>query len=209
MLALLFVLASTIASAKVEQIGALTEASVADAVRSALDTGGLRVVGADGKPVCQIWFAKEIATEAREVAGASFAKIPEGSFVGVIHFPSQVTDFRGQPIKAGYYTLRYAIMMEDGNHQGVSPTKDFLLLCPISEDKDPNSKWTAEQTIKMSRTAAGAAHPSVWSLVPVSDNKSLPKIKTNEHEHVILETTIKTKSGPLPVGLTVVGKTEG
>ena len=45
MLALLFVLATTIASAKVEQIGALTEASVANAIRSALDTGGLRVVG--------------------------------------------------------------------------------------------------------------------------------------------------------------------
>ena len=208
MLALFLVLTSALFAAKVESVGPLTEASVAEPVKASLDAKGLRVISND-KAICEVWFRKEIPTEPRDVAGALFAKIPEGTFVGVMHFPSGVTDYRGQPIKPGYYTLRYGIMVEDGNHLGVSPTKDFLLLCPITEDKDPNQKWTTDQTIKMSRVAAGAAHPSPWSMVPVTDTKTLPKAVTNEHEHVILETTLNTKSGALQVGLVVVGKTEG
>jgi hypothetical protein len=37
----------------------------------------------------------------------------------------------------------------------------------------------------------------------------LPKAVKNEHEHVILETSVTTKSGAMPIGLIVVGKTEG
>lgn len=208
MLALVLVLISALFAPKVEPVGPLTESTVAEPVKASLDAKGLRVLS-DDKAICEVWFRKEVPTEPRDVAGALFAKIPDGTFVGVMHFPSGVTDYRGQPIKAGYYTLRYGLMLEDGNHLGVSPTKDFLLICPVSEDKDPNQKWTADQTIKMSRVAAGAAHPSPWSLQSVSDTKTLPKVITNEHEHLILETTLTTKSGPMQVGLVVVGKTEG
>ena len=208
MLALVLFLISSLFAAKVEPVGPLSESSVADGVRTSLEAKGLRVTS-DDKAICEVWFRKEIPTEPRDVAGALFAKIPEGTLVGVIRFPSAATDYRGQPIKPGYYTLRYVIMLEDGNHLGVSPTKDFFLLCPVGEDKDASQKWTPEQTIKMSRTAVGAAHPSPWSLQSVSDSKTLPKVITNEHEHVILETTLNTKSGPLQVGMVVVGKTEG
>jgi hypothetical protein len=42
-----------------------------------------------------------------------------------------------------------------------------------------------------------------------TSDKDLPKIVKNEHEHVILETRITTKSGPLAIGMVVVGQTEG
>jgi hypothetical protein len=42
-----------------------------------------------------------------------------------------------------------------------------------------------------------------------SDEKELPKIVKNEHEHVILETKLKTKSGSIAIGLIVIGRTEG
>jgi hypothetical protein len=63
--------------------------------------------------------------------------------------------------------------------------------------------------IKLSRAAAGTGHPSPWCLVPATSRDGLPKIVKNEHEHVILETKLKTRSGELPIGLIVVGKTEG
>jgi hypothetical protein len=196
-------------SFKVETVAALGESSVSEAVRGALDAKGLRVVGADGKAICEIWFRKEVPTASRELPGALFAKIPDGALVGVIRFLNQAEDFRGQPIKAGYYTLRYGLILEDGNHLGVSPTKDFVMLCPVGKDTDPNKNFTPEETIKLSREAVGSGHPSPWCLVPVSSDKGLPKAIKNEHEHVILETSVTTKSGPLPLGLIVVGKTEG
>jgi hypothetical protein len=197
------------AALKVDTIGALTESSVAEPVRSALDAKGLKVIGETGKAICEVWFRKEVPTAKREVPGAMFAQIPEGTLVGVIHFAEAAQDFRGQKIKEGFYTMRYALILEDGNHQGVSATKDFVLLCPVSQDKDPTVTMTPEQTIKLSRTAAGSAHPSPWSMVPVSDSKTLPKAIKNEQEHVILEVNVNTKSGPMAIGLIVVGKTEG
>lgn len=194
---------------KVESIGALTDAKAPEAVRQALDSKGLRVLDDKAKPVCEIWFSKSLGAGKEEVAGANFGKIGEGSFVGVINFPSNATDFRGQGIKAGFYTLRYGLILQDGNHLGVSPARDFLLACPVTEDKDPAAQLNSEELMKLSRNASGTGHPSVWSLVPASSNDGLPKAVTNEHEHIILETRIPTRSGNMAIGLIVVGKTEG
>ena len=71
---------------KVDTIEALTESSVAAPVRNALEAKGLRVVGENGKAVCEVWFRKEVPTAKREVPGAMFAQIPEGTLVGVIRF---------------------------------------------------------------------------------------------------------------------------
>lgn len=194
---------------KVETIGALNEAKVSEAVRNAVGDKGLRVVDEKGKAVCEIWFAKSITTTKNEVAGASFGQIPEGTFAGVINFPSNASDYRGQGIKAGYYTLRYALILQDGNHLGVSPARDFFLISSIADDKDPNKQLTLEELLKLSRAASGSSHPSPWSLVPATADKDLPKVVTNEHEHVILEAKLPTKSGALAIGLIVVGRTEG
>ncbi len=200
---------SSITNHKVESIGPLTDTKVPEAVRNALDSKGLRVLDDKGKPVCEVWFGKSIATGKEEISGANFGKIGEGAFVGVINFASNGSDFRGQGIKPGFYTLRYGLILQDGNHLGVSPARDFLLACPVADDKDPATKFGAEELMKVSRNASGTAHPSVWSMVPVSSSDGLPKAITNEHEHVILETKVTTKAGDLAVGLVVVGKTEG
>lgn len=196
-------------SYKVEAIGALTEKSVSEPVRAALGDKGVRVVDDKGKPVCEVWFSKSISTKKDAVAGANFGQIAEGSFVGVINFPSSSSDYRGQGIKAGFYTLRFVLIMQDGNHLGVSPSRDFLLASPVAEDKDPAVQFKPEELYKLSQNASGTSHPSVWSLVKAGSKEGLPKVTRNEHEHVILETRIPTESGDLPIGLIVVGKTEG
>jgi hypothetical protein len=196
-------------SYKVESIGALTDAKVPEAVRKTLDTKGLRLADDKGKQVCELWFAKSIPSATAEVSGANFGQIAEGAFVGVINFTSDAIDFRGQSLKPGFYTLRYGLILQDGNHLGVSPARDFLLASPAAEDKDPSAQLKTEDLFKVSRVASGTGHPSVWSLVQVSSSEGLPKVVKNEHEHVILETKIPTKSGELAIGLVVVGKTEG
>ena len=194
---------------KVESIGELKETTVAQAVRGALEPKGVRVLNDKDKAVCEVWFGKEIPTIKNEVPGASFGQIPEGAFIGVINFPSNTSDFRGQGIKAGFYTLRFALILQDGNHLGVSPARDFFLLCPVGEDKDPAAQLKTEELLKLSRNASGTSHPTVWFVTPATSDKDLPKVVQNEHEHVILETRITTKSGPVAIGLIVIGRTEG
>ncbi|HQR34543.1 MAG TPA: hypothetical protein PLK30_17515 [Blastocatellia bacterium] len=195
---------------KVESIGALKDAAVAEAVRGAVEEKGLRVADSKGKTICDIWFRKDIPTSKADIPGASFGQIAEGTLVGVINFPANTSDFRGQGIKAGWYTLRYALILQDGNHLGVSAARDFFLICPAADDKDPNAALKMEDLLKLSRTAAGAGHPSPWYFgMATSADKDLPKIVKNEHEHVILEAKLNTKSGPLSIGLVIIGRTEG
>jgi len=194
---------------KVESIGELKETTVAQAVRGALEPKGVRVLNDKDKAVCEVWFGKEIPTIKNEVPGASFGQIPEGAFIGVIHFPSDISDFRGQGVKAGFYTLRFGLILQDGNHLGVSPARDFFLLCPTGEDKDPATQLKTEDLVKLSRNASGTGHPTVWFVAPATSDKDLPKVVKNEHEHVILETRITTKSGALTIGMVVIGRTEG
>jgi hypothetical protein len=195
---------------KVETIGELKEAAVAEAVRAALNPKGLRIVDAKGKAAAEIWLAKSIQGDNKhEVPGALFARIPEGSFIGVVNFPSNTSDYRGQGIKAGYYTFRFGFILQDGNHLGVSPARDFFLICPIGQDKDPKAQLKQDELIKLSRAASGTGHPGVWSLVYPTTETDLPRVITNEHEHVILETKLSTTSGEITVGLIVVGQTEG
>jgi len=193
---------------KVASSGALTETKIAEALRGAVSDKGLRVADDKGKVVCEVWFSKSLPTVKDVPSGALFG-IPEGAFAGVIHFPNNASDYRGQGIKAGYYTLRYALILQDGNHLGVSPARDFFLIAPAADDKDPKALLKNDELLKLSRAASGSSHPSPWSLIAPTSEKDLPRVVTNEHEHVILETKIPTASGALPIGLIVVGRTEG
>ncbi len=195
---------------KIESIGALTETKVAEAIRKAVEEKGLRITDSKGKVVCELWLRKEVPTSKEDIPGASFGQIPEGTFIGVINFPANVSDFRGQGIKAGWYTLRYALILQDGNHLGVSSARDFFLISPAADDKDPNAAMKIEDLLKLSRAASGSGHPSPWFFgAATSAEKELPKIVKNEHEHVILEMKLTTKSGLMPIGMVIVGKTEG
>ncbi len=194
---------------KVEPTGPLTEASLSEALRGAVEKKGLRIIDDKGALLCEIWLRAEVPTAAEEVAGALFSKIGEGTFVGVIHFAANGGDFRGQGIKPGWYTLRYGLILQDGNHLGVSPGRDFFLLCRAADDASPAKQLSFDEMIKMSRAASGTGHPSSWSLAAPTDEKNLPRIVRDEHEHAIIEMTIPTKSGPVAVALTIVGKTEG
>src|SRR5262245_29957835 len=194
---------------KVEPIGALADDKVPEAARKALDSKGLRVSGEKGEPFCEIWFSKSVPTKKGEVAGANFGQIGEGTLIAIVKFSSDVTDYRGQGLKPGFYTFRYGLILEDGNHLGVSLNRDFLLASPIDNDKDPAVQLKPEEFQQLSRNSTGTGHPSVWSLVKAGSNEGLPKIVKDSSEHVILEVKIPTGSGDQAIGLVLIGKAEG
>ncbi|MCI0659866.1 MAG: hypothetical protein L0220_02215 [Acidobacteria bacterium] len=215
LVALLLVAISAFSSAvkadeyKLEPIGAMADTKVPDTLRNALENKGIRVLDDEGNGFCELWLSKSIPTKKTEVSGANFAQIPEGSFIGIINFLSDRSDYRGQGIKPGFYTLRYGLILQDGNHQGVSPARDFFLACPITEDKNPSVQLKTEDLYKFSRIVTGTGHPSVWCLVLVSERKGLPKVVKNDSEQVVLELNIPSGSTGPTIGMVIFGRAEG
>jgi len=193
---------------KVESLGALTDSSVADSVRSGLENKGYRITLEDGSVACELWFMKGIAGQSKEVAGAVYSELAESTLVGVLHFSQPGSDYRGQPIASGYYTLRYELLPNDGNHLGAAANRDFLLLVPAAADKDPATNPKPAEVIELSRKASGTHHPAPLSLVQ-PDNSPSPSVTKAEEDHWIFTGTTKLASGrEMPIALVVKGQAQ-
>ena len=107
----------------------------------------------------------------------AFALAP-GEFVGVISFPHGAKDFRGQAIKAGTYSLRYELMPNDGNHMGVAPERDFLLLVPLANETS-TATITSGALLTASSAAAGTSHPAVFLLLAPLEVEKTPTPSTS------------------------------
>src|SRR5437588_12319444 len=180
---------------------------LAAAVRTALSFAGIRVTGPSG-PLCDIWLGKAVPGKANapQTLGVVFPQLAQGTLVGAIRFPNSLKDYRKQLIKAGVYTLRYALLPDNGNHMGVAPQRDFVLASPAAADQDA-ATLTIDQTIAMSRKATGSNHPSVWSLAPPEDHpKSLPSVfHLDEGDLWLVEFSVPLSGSQVPIGLVVVG----
>ena len=94
-----------------------------------------------------------------------YPQLAESTLVGVLHYPKGGSDYRGQTISAGFYTLRYELMPSDANHLGAAPNRDFLLLVPAASDADPNAVFKFPDLVALSEKATGTRHPGPLSLV--------------------------------------------
>jgi len=162
---------------KAEPLREPPPSELAASIQNALSATGVRVIGPGGA-LCDIWLGKAVPGKATapQSLGVVFPQFAQGTLLGAIRFPNSVKDYRKQLIKAGVYTLRYALLPENGNHMGVAPQRDFVLASPAAADQNP-SALTIDQTLALSRKATGSNHPSVWSLAPPEDHpKSLPSV---------------------------------
>jgi hypothetical protein len=202
----LLILAS-LSSAKVQTLGPAPSGAFPESLVKTLDSQGYRVALPDGTVVCEIWFrASVLAQPGKNVEGANFPELSSSEFVGVVTFPKQVSDFRGQPIKAGSYGLLYELLPNDGNHMGVAPNRDFLLLTPLHET-DPTATLTSDQLVALSAKASGTAHPAVFSMVQ-PDGDTFPAIYKNDDGYYVFVVKLKTSTGELPIGLVVKGQAQ-
>jgi hypothetical protein len=195
---------------KVENAGAPPAADLPKPLQDALESQGTRVVNAQGGTLLEVWLPKTVPTSSSASASSDFLYGPlsEGTFLGVLHFPSQGADFRGQAIKPGFYTLRYGLIPQDGNHMGVNPTRDVLVLCPVAADNDLSTALKFDGLVKLGRQASGTAHPGVLVGAPVNGD-SFPAVVKDDQGHWDLQVKIHGSSGDLPFAFTVVGKWEG
>lgn len=209
---LLLICVTSLASAqsgKVTPLDALTDSAVPEQVRAATGPKGYRVALDDGSLACELWFAKTLNLQPKkDVPGAAYPEIAESSFFGVLHFPQQGSDYRGQPIAPGYYTLRYELLPNDGNHLGAAPSRDFLLILPVAADSDPAASLKTPEVIARSQKASGTRHPAPLSLVQ-PDSSSSPTVSKGEEDHWIFSTSIPLASGQtFPIALVVKGQAQ-
>jgi len=189
-------------------------ADLPKAVQDALQPAGARLVDGHGAVVCEMWLRKSVP--AQEGSGGSadvlYPGLGVGTMIGVVRFPNGGSDFRGQPIKPGVYTLRYAQIPQDGNHMGVSTYRDFLLLGPAATDADFDKAMNFDGLVKLSRQASGTGHPSVLSLDPAADSNVFPTAVRDDQGHWALLVKIPGTSSAgakeFPMGIVIVGKTE-
>ena len=198
-------------SGKVEMLPALAHSAVPEAVRATLEPKGYRIILDDGSAVCEVWLVKSISAQPKkDVPGAAYPALAESTLVGVLHFAQPGSDYRGQSIAAGYYTLRYELLPNDGNHLGAAPNRDFLLLSPAAADSDPTAQPKPMDVIERSRKASGTRHPAPLSLVqPDSASASGSSVTKGEEDHWIFATHVKLTSGEdFPLALVVKGQAQ-
>jgi hypothetical protein len=191
---------------RAESIGSVSDNAVGEAVRQSLDSKGYRLVLADGTQVGEVWLRRELPeAPKKESAGILYSQLSESELVGVIHFPEAATDFRGQAVAAGFYTLRYGLMPSDGNHLGAAPSRDFLLLIPSASDPDPSSKFDFQKLMSLSRQASASKHPAILSMVLPGEGKTAA-LSQDEEDHTVFSGSIKMSGGTeMPIAFVVKG----
>jgi len=165
---------------------------------------GYKIVGPKGE-WCEVWFRKTIPMGPKPTDDSIVFSIPQGTLIGILSFPAEGSDRRGQSIKPGLYTLRYSDYPVDGAHQGVAPQRDFALMTPIANDSDPNATPAFDALVAMSTKASNTPHPAVLSLESPSGH-TFPAL-TSEGDNN--DQVLNVKVGDLPLAIILVGRVQG
>jgi hypothetical protein len=185
-------------------------APLAPAVSAQLSPGGVRVtVGANA---LTFWFVKQLTTSPDASVGkpgavASWSEVREGTLVGAVTIDKDFRDIRGRVVKAGTFTVRYGIQPANGDHLGVSPYREFLLLSPAAIDTDPAPR-AYDALVEVSKEAIGGSHPAVLSLDPPVSTAAPLALSTTELGHRAITLEVPTAGGALRFGLVLIGKIE-
>src|SRR5687767_8979914 len=154
-------------------------------VAAQLTASGVRA-SVDGTTL-DFWWSTGIPVSGSDAP--AWTAVPEGALVGAVRISRDFRDIRGRVIKTGVYTLRYGIQPDNGDHLGVSPHRQFLLVSPAADDKDPAPQGH-EGTIELSKGSIGGSHPGVLSIDPpaAASQPLLSVHKTDlDHQAVIVE----------------------
>jgi len=178
-------------------------AELAPAIAKTLQQQGTKIVGSDGSAYCEIWLRTSLPSGPKPSDQAVTLSAPQGTLLGAIRFSGPGADRRGQPIKPGVYTLRYSQIPVNGDHQGAAPQRDFVLMTPAADDKDPNSTPDFDALVAMSRKASGTPHPAVLSIWGAGAGDAAGFALQGEHDWVLT-----TKIGDTPVSIILIGKAE-
>lgn len=196
------------AADKVDPAPAFNDPAASAAVKQALEDKGYTVTVAD-KPLLQIWLRKGVPAADKPAAeGLFYSQLTPGELIGVATFPAETRDFRNQRVKPGTYTMRYELIPADGDHLGVSPNRDFVLLSPIAADTDPNAVYKFDDMVALSKQSTGTKHPQPFCLIDPQSGG--PKVTRDEaNDYVIFSTSLSLAGGKtIPISFIVKGQAQ-
>lgn len=186
-----------------DRIGPLTAADASGDLKKSIEDKGYRVTLNDGWSA-DFWFARALTTGSGGTAGALYPDLANGEFVGVVIFPEGASDFRGQAIAAGTYTLHYQYIPQDANHMGVSPNPDFLLAIPVASDTTPADILPFKRLVALSAKASRTAHPAVFAMAPAGTPGNVAKDDSGMTMFTVEMTAASGK--PEKIGIIVKGQ---
>jgi uncharacterized protein (TIGR03067 family) len=135
-------------------------------VRETLGATGLRISGADGEAICDIWLRTNVPVLSAS-SDLSDRRYPleSGTLVGALRISKKkASDFRDFKVAAGVYTLRYALQPTDGIHEATGQFRDFLVLVSATDDTDTARISDAEELGDLGIKASGESHPAILHL---------------------------------------------
>ena len=178
--------------------------TLAAPVRQQLSPEGHKV--SLGATTLEFWWVSALP-----VAGGGpleWSKVAEGALVGVVRVSGAFKEIRGKTVSPGVYTLRFGLQPQNGDHLGVSPFREYLLLSPASADQDPKPLGF---DASCRAVEADSRHVTPRRAEPGSaalDSSAAVAYKTElDHQGVTFQ--VKTSpSGSLTFGLVLVGLIE-
>lgn len=212
---LTFTLAAAAADYRVEPLheGPPTD-QLSSEVAAQISATGVKVIRGTKSTLCEIWPCKQWDVKPGfHATPALLYPFHPGQLVGVIRYRRRGSDFRDQDMARGLYTLRYALQPVDGNHEGTSPTRDFLLMVKAEDDKSAKPMGT-DQLNELSAEAAETNHPAMLCLqeAHATDDAKPSMLHNEDRDWWIVRFTGKAAAGGktsrLPVEVIVVGVAE-
>ena len=195
------------AAPRVEKVGPFS-GETTEKLKAALAKDGYRIYLPNTLVGCEIWLAASLPSGEKgrtsKETGNIYPDLGESQFLGVITFPKGGgADFRGQAIRPGAYTMRYAQLPNDGNHLGVAPNPDMVLLVPIADDPDPSVNFDLAKLVELSAKASRTAHPAVFEMMPPVAGE--PSVTQTDEGWIVFHSGINKDGKPFPIAVVVKG----
>lgn len=178
----------------VSRTEAAAPGELAPPVAALLASGSSKIQS--GAATLEFWWVKA-------PGGEDWASVPEGALIGAVRVSEPYPDIRGRRIKPGVYTLRFALQPMNGDHLGVSPHREFLLVSPAAADVNP-APAGYQGSVDLSKQTTGASHPAAWSVDPPGSTEEPLRTFTNDSGHH----GVVFGAGTLRFGVILVGKIE-
>jgi hypothetical protein len=185
-------------------------AEIAEPIKALLQADA--VVAMRGENRLEFWWVKSLPLENAPTDKPTWSNVPDGALVGAFRMARVMPDVRGLPMKPGVYTLRFALQPQDGDHMGVSPNREFLLVSPAADDQTPEPAGF-KGAVALSKKTLGKSHPATLSVNPPATDQPAGAVVTTDEGHKGIATAVPVTfqgkpAGSLSFGLTLVGQYE-
>jgi hypothetical protein len=179
-------------------------AELSAGIKGELQKSGFKLVAGDA--TLELWWVNAVTMTAE---GEGWDNVESGTLVGAARIAGNFKEIRGKPVKAGVYTLRYGLQPQNGDHLGISPFREFLVLSPAAVDQDPKTTGF-DGVVALSKQTIGTSHPAALSLdPPVATDAPLSAFSNEQgHKGVVFEVprSVNGKpAGTLRFGLILIG----